>query len=124
MCFGDLLLLLWMWGLSIQVWRLNDIDFVRLLNLQGTELEHAQKPEEMVYSSATNLTLIFLVVFILFNKVIRGVFNLNGNLVIGHMLPILMSFYFTYRMVTPWKKRKIWFRMLFEVIMAPMYPVK
>jgi len=37
-CFGDLLLLLWMWGVSMQVWRSAGIDFVRLLQLQETEV--------------------------------------------------------------------------------------
>ena len=36
MCFGDLLLLLWMWGMSMRVWRSAGIDFVRLLRLEGT----------------------------------------------------------------------------------------
>ena len=36
MCFGDLLLLLWMWGLSMRVWRMAGIDFIRLLRLEGT----------------------------------------------------------------------------------------
>jgi len=36
MCFGDLLLLLWMWGVSISVWQRAGIDYIRLLNLEGT----------------------------------------------------------------------------------------
>ena len=36
MCIGDLLLLLWMWGVSMRVWRSAGIDFVRLLRLEGT----------------------------------------------------------------------------------------
>lgn len=123
MCLGDLLLLLWMWGVSIHVWRLHDIDFVRLLNLQGSELENALYPERSVYAAASDMTLIFLVVFIIFNKAIRGVFDIQGSLVLAHSLPIAMSFYFIYRMFHPWRRRKLWFTMLWNVIVAPAYPV-
>ena len=51
MCFGDLLLLLWMWGVSMKVWRSAGIDFVKLLNLEGTEVEDVKAPENIVYSS-------------------------------------------------------------------------
>lgn len=123
MTIGDLLLLLWMWGVSMHVWRSYDIDFVRLLSLHSTEFDNISYPERIVYSSAADMTLIFLAVFIVFNKALRGVLNLDGNLVLAHSLPILMAFYFIYRILSPWYKRKIWLKMLLEVLAAPSYPV-
>eukprot|EP01038_Epipyxis_sp_PR26KG_P017381 gene17381-24012_t len=38
MCIGDFILLLWMWGLSIHVWKSHGIDYIKLLQLDNTEL--------------------------------------------------------------------------------------
>jgi len=122
-CFGDLLLLLWMWGLSMQIWRASGIDFIRLLRLEDTELASMRAPENCVYSSATNLSIIFLVVFICFNKAVRGVFNHHGSLAVAHSLPTLMVLFFVYRIVNPFKTRSKWLGFLGQVLAAPFYPV-
>ena len=123
MCFGDLLLLLWMWGISIFVWRTSGIDFIRLLNLEGTELEKHPRPEEIVYKSATDSSLVFLVAFIIFNKLVRGLFSVNGNLALAHAIPTLLVVYYLYRLITPFHSRRYWLRMLFCVVTAPFHPV-
>jgi len=123
MCFGDLLLLFWMWGLSMQVWRSAGIDFAKLLGLDGTEVAGQRRPEHAVYASATNLTLIFLSVFILFNKAARGVLHVDGSLRLAHSLPILMVLYFIYCFVSPYEARKPWLGFLGQVLAAPCYPV-
>jgi hypothetical protein len=125
MCFGDLLLLLWMWGISIQVWRKTGIDYVHLLSLEGTELEYtiSNTPEHMVYSSATDLSLLFFVVFICFNKARRGVFGMSGSLPFAHAMPTIMVGYFIYRIFVPIQTRQKWLGYLKNVLLAPMYPV-
>lgn len=123
MFFGDLLLLLWMWGVSIQVWRYFGIDFIQLLGLQGTELETIFVPESMVYQSAIDLSIVYLISFIIFNKIVRGVFDLEGNISYAHWIPFLLACFFVYRVVVPWKHRKPWFKMLLDVILAPCNPV-
>jgi len=123
MCFGDLLLLLWMWGISIFVWRSSGIDFIRLFNLEGTELEKHPRPEEIVYQSAADLSLIFLVAFIIFNKLVRGLFSVNGNMAIAHAIPTLLVVYYLYRLVMPFHSRRYWLRMLYCVLTAPFHPV-
>ena len=129
---GDLLLLLWMWGASIFVWRSCGIDYLRLLGLQKTTLMSMEKPEETVYASARELSIIFLASFVCFNMVHRGFFNWGGENIevserksfhIMHILPITMVAYFTYRAVTPWSIKKTWFLFLMKVICAPIYPV-
>jgi len=125
MCFGDLLLLLWMWGISIQVWRKCGIDYVYLLGLEGTELEYtiSNTPEHMVYSSATDLSLLFFVVFICFNKARRGVFGMTGSLPFAHAIPTVMVGYFIYRMIVPFETRQKWLSFLKKVLLAPMFPM-
>lgn len=123
MFLGDILLLFWMWGVSIHVWRLHDIDFIRLLNLQNTELDGLRYPERVIYREASDITLVFLFVFIIFNKTIRGVFNIEGNVALAHVLPILLSIYFVCKVIFPFEKRKKWLWMFVQVLLAPGYVV-
>ena len=76
-----------------------------------------------MYKCATDLSLLFLSIFILFNKVRRGVFQLHGSLVAAHALPACMVMFFVYRMLVPPASRKVWHRMLWTVLLAPLYPV-
>lgn len=123
MCFGDFLLLLLMWGFSMRVWRKSGIDFVRLLNLEGTEIEGLKTPEHGVYSSVTDLSLLFLFIFISFNKAVRGVFNVHTSVAFAHAIPTLMVVYFIYRIAFPYTHRKKWLNMLYLVLSAPFNPV-
>ena len=123
-CFGDLLLLLWMWGVSMQVWRSAGIDYVRLLNLQDTELAAHRAPEMHIYAAATDLSLVFLIIFIAFNKAVRGVLHIHGSLAFAHSLPTLMVIYFVYKIVNPFATRSKWLGYLGQVLAAPCYPVK
>ena len=83
------------------------IDYIRLLGLEGTDLERDRLPERLVYNSATDLSLLFLFIFILFNKVRRGVFQLPGSLVAAHALPAGMVVFFVYKMLVPPASRKV-----------------
>mmetsp|Transcript_1491 Transcript_1491/g.2461 ORF Transcript_1491/g.2461 Transcript_1491/m.2461 type:complete len:847 (-) Transcript_1491:37-2577(-) len=124
MCFGDLLLLLVMWGLSMQVWRHAGIDFVRLLELEKSDLVQRARPEAVVYSSCANLCLAFLAAFILFNKAVRGgYFSTKSNLTIAHAIPALFVVFCIFRMVFPFQTRKIWLHMLWRVLAAPFFAV-
>jgi len=123
MCFGDLLLLLWMWGLSMQIWRASGIDFVTLLGLEGTEIDGMRSPELSVYTAATDLTLIFFAVFICFNKAVRGVFHIHGSLAFAHTLPVFMVIFFMYRILSPWETRRRWLSFLGQVVSAPLFQV-
>ena len=122
MCAGDLLLLLWMWGLSMRVWRTAGIDFVQLLGLESMEVDGLKHPEAAVYSSATDLSIIFLLVFICFNKAVRGVFNLHTSRAFAHILPTAMIAFFAYRIIYPDGRSK-WIKMLRDVVSAPFHPV-
>ena len=107
----------------MRVWRKAGIDFVRLLSLEGTEVDGHRAPESAVYSSATDLSLIFLVVFIAFNKAVRGVLNIHGSRAFAHVLPLIMAVFFFYRIAFPTSSRTKWLRMLRQVLCAPWTPV-
>jgi hypothetical protein len=123
MCFGDLLLLLWMWGISIHVWQSTGIDFIRLMQLEHSDIDDNYQPEYKIFHSATNLSMLLLITFIIFNKILRGVFNLHGSLLGAHVLPVLIVLYFILRIIFPWESRKKWLFMLWQVLAAPLYPV-
>jgi hypothetical protein len=124
MCFGDIILLVWMWGISIYVWRSCGIDYMRILNLKGTEFEAHKNPEKLVFSSAINLSVVFLSLFVFFNKVrIRGIAGMHASLAAAHLLPVSMVVYFIYKFIMPLDTRKRWKLMLYQVLAAPMYKV-
>jgi hypothetical protein len=112
-----------MWGLSIDIWEYHGIDFIKLMDLEGTELAHSRNPAQVVYNSATNLTLVFLVIFIHFNKVKRGVFGMSGSLPLAHAMPVIFMKILIFRAVFPFETRKKWLGMLGKVLAAPFYPV-
>lgn len=124
MCFGDLLLLLLMWGVSVHVWSSHGIDYMELLELTGTEFEDLKEPAAEVYRVVSNHTLTFLGSFILFNKCMRGFMSFGyDTMIIAHTIATAMVIYFSYCMISPWSTRKQWWFMLWRVIMAPLYSV-
>jgi len=72
MVLGDLLLLLWMWGISLQVWRSSGIAWATLLGLESTKLATLEVPETAVYEAATELSTVYLACFVVFNMSIRS----------------------------------------------------
>ena len=48
------------------------------------------EPERVIFASATDLSLVFLAIFILFNKVMRDVFHISARVVLAHALPVCM----------------------------------
>eukprot|EP00981_Chlorochromonas_danica_P012825 scaffold5444_cov181-Ochromonas_danica.AAC.6 len=112
-----------MWGLAMFVWKQSGIDFVQLLQLQGTEVEAAKYPAALVIQSATKRSIIFLLTFIVFNKSVHMAVNGQFSLAYAHTLPVLLGLYFLYIVFNPWEKRKIWLSMVGRVLIAPLSPV-
>lgn len=123
MCIGDFLLLQFMWGVSMTVWRRAGVDFVQLLQLQQTEVGRARYPEQMVFQSATRYSLIFLSVFICFNKAVHLSLKGGHSLAYVHCIPVLLAVYFIHAAIWPWDSRRTWLGMIGKVIAAPCYPV-
>jgi len=78
-------------------------------------------PEKLVYSSATDLSLIFLFIFICFNKARRGVFSFHGSLVVAHTLPTCLVAFLLYRLLNPMETRKRWLMMLWNVLAGTFF---
>jgi hypothetical protein len=150
---GDLLLLLWMWGVSIQVWRRCGIPWAKLLGLTGTPLAKNDLPEHAVYETATDLSIVYLATFVIFNWASRNsgsssfltpleqeqrssesvnidessaVDNIDiatAELGMHHILPPALLCYFAYISLTPWIHKKVWWQYLYNVSAAPFYMV-
>ncbi|CAM9166336.1 unnamed protein product, partial [Ectocarpus fasciculatus] len=112
-CVGLFLVLLWCWGCSLYIWRVAGINFITVLDLEETSLAAVRRPEDVVFRSATDLTMAYLIVFILFNSAKTRVFASDANPWIAHSLPVALLFFFIYRAVNPWKEdRRVWYGML------------
>jgi hypothetical protein len=121
---GDLLLLLFMWGVSMHVWRWAGIDFVRLLQLEDTEVAALAQPEETVFSSVSNIAILYLLAFILFNKAVRGGYFGNSNdLTFAHGIPACFVVFVAFRIFHPWSTRRVWLHKLWRVLAAPFYQI-
>lgn len=105
------------------VWRRAGIDFVHLLQLQHTSVGQSKSPATIAIQSATRNSLIFLVVFIIFNKSIHFALRHGYSMTFAHSLPVLLTIYFLWSAFHPWKSRKVWWEMLARVLMAPACPV-
>eukprot|EP00605_Chrysophyceae_sp_TOSAG23-4_P000130 GSChrysophyteH1.ASY1.ANO1.149.1 assembled CDS len=131
---GDLLLLLWMWGVSIHVWRRFGIPWDTLLGIESTPLAAKEVPENAVYESAANLSNVYLATFIVFNWGARGSVSASTSpgdavaveeedLGLRHFLPVALLGYFIYQSVSPWEKKKQWWFYLKNVSAAPLFIV-
>jgi hypothetical protein len=124
MCFGDLLLLLLMWAVSMKVWKRSGIDFMKLLSLEETEVAAVKDPFSMVVRSLVDEAMILLLSFILFNKTVRGAHRGQYRLALAHVIPVLLTIYYCYRLFSPYQTRHRWIYMFWKVICAPLYPVE
>lgn len=108
----------------MQVWRRSGIDFIKLLELENTELAGETHPEKAVYSSVANICILFLLAFVLFNKAVRGGYFGHGNdLTFAHAIPASLVVFCAVRMFLPCQTRKLWLHMLWRVLAAPFYKV-
>eukprot|EP00904_Undaria_pinnatifida_P011262 jgi/Undpi1/7266/HiC_scaffold_22.g09739.m1 len=121
---GNLVLLVYMWGVNIWVWRRFGIDYETCLSLdpKGPRVD----PCEQVWNTGCNLSIAFLVSFICFYKALRGVL-LNPTWVpiqFAHTFPLLLFFYVILCFVTPWSERKALMRVLWATIISPFGKVR
>lgn len=113
-----------MWGVSMQVWRRAGIDFVKLLELEHTEVAAAPQPEQSVYHASANICMMFLLAFIVFNKAVRGgYFGKENDLTFAHAIPATLVIFCIARMFFPCQTRQSWLHMLWRVLAAPFYLV-
>ena len=131
-CLGDLTLLLWLWGASISVWRRAGIDYLGLLSLHQADVSSmcqgdytSSVPEQTVFRSATDLSLVYLFAFVIFNKALRGSFSYEGEPAAAHAIPSVLLLFYASRFFYPFaSSRVVYLRMLWKVLAAPYYAVK
>ncbi len=78
----------------------------------------------------TDLVLVFLLVFVAFNKIVRNSVSAavdggeGGGLAVAHALPICLVVFFLYRIVCPYSaSRRAWLHTLWRVLAAPCYQI-
>jgi hypothetical protein len=118
-----------MWAVSIFVWRSTGINYIQLLSLQNTDISalFARQPKQVeinVLHLTMDLSLVYLLSFLLFNKTLRGIVTLPGDAAVAHAIPVLLLVYFLYRFFFPFHKRRVYLLMLAKVLMAPFQPVQ
>lgn len=64
---GNVVLLLWLWGVNLAVWRAHGIDYERFLKLEPSP--PGVHPSMPIFDEAATLTIAFLVSLIVFWKV-------------------------------------------------------
>jgi len=108
---GNLILLLWMWLLSVFLWPRYGINYAKLLNLGGRKTD--------LLSDALDLSIAFLVSLICFYKAIRGVFLKAVSPSLAHLFPLALLLFVLYKATTPWDARKPVFTAVIRVLLAP-----
>jgi hypothetical protein len=71
----------------------------------------------------TDLSLVYLAVFIAFNKAMRGGCSIFSSIV-THALPTLMVVFFLYRIVTPIRARGSVIWLPWPCVVSPLNPVE
>lgn len=107
----------------MRVWKANGVDFIKLLGLEETEISTVNDPTHYVLKSVANSGIIYLTCFIIFNKLVRGAYSGYFDLALAHAIPVLMTVFFCYRILSPFEYKKKWLYMLWRVVAAPFYPV-
>lgn len=115
---GGLLLLHWLMGVSLYVWRAARINYRYLFELDPRRVQ--SYPE--VWSDATNMTIVFLTNVLLYYKVVNGYFP-EAILNRGYY-PLALALYTVYfYLVRPWGRQLGLLRTVWEVVASPLYAV-
>jgi len=114
---GNLVLLVWCWGVNLWVWRHVGIDYERFLELDPTQI--GEDPCIPVWNEAIDLSIAFLLSLICFWKSLRGVFFQGMPETLAHTFPLTLFLYIMYRVFMPWKQRKLIFTSIKDVMVAP-----
>ncbi|CAN0227530.1 unnamed protein product [Ascophyllum nodosum] len=119
---GNLILLVYMWGLNIWVWRRFGIDYERCLSLdpKGPRVD----PCEEVWNAGCNMSIWFLVFFISFYKALRGAMGGLFREEFAHAFPGFLLCYMLFVFLIPWKERKPLLYILWTVIISPLGQVR
>lgn len=133
---GSLLLLYLFWGVSVNVWERFNINYVKLLGMDSSHMITEAKRLNYsrvslyIYDSATNNITIYLLFFIVFNKLLRNSYNIplsstsqSPHVYYAHAVSLIFFTYFLYKIFFPLKDRKFEFASLYNVLATPFTSV-
>ncbi|RLN88653.1 hypothetical protein BBJ28_00017676, partial [Nothophytophthora sp. Chile5] len=115
---GCLLLLHWLLGVSLYVWRAARINYRYIFELDPRRTQAYPQ----VFGDATNMTIVFLANVLLYYKVVNGYFP-EELLHRGYYPLALFLYTFYFYAVRPWGQQLGMLRTLWEVVWSPLYPV-
>ncbi|KAG3118937.1 hypothetical protein PI124_g11578 [Phytophthora idaei] len=115
---GCLLLLHWLVGVSLYVWRVARINYRYIFELNPRRVQSYPQ----VFSDATNMTIVYLANVLLYYKVVNGYFP-EELLHRGYYPLALFLYTFYFYAIRPWGQQLGMLRTLWEVIWSPLYPV-
>ncbi|KAG6965458.1 hypothetical protein JG688_00007186 [Phytophthora aleatoria] len=115
---GCLLLLHWLVGVSLYVWRAARINYRYIFELNPRRVQSYPQ----VFSDATNMTIVYLANVLLYYKVVNGYFP-EELLHRGYYPLALFLYTFYFYAIRPWGQQLGMLRTLWEVIWSPLYPV-
>ncbi|KAF4029770.1 EXS family [Phytophthora infestans] len=115
---GCLLLLHWLVGISLYVWRAARINYRYIFELNPRRVQSYPQ----VFSDATNMTIVYLANVLLYYKVVNGYFP-EELLHRGYYPLTLFLYTFYFYAIRPWGQQLGMIRTLWEVVWSPLYPV-
>ncbi|GMF21378.1 unnamed protein product [Phytophthora fragariaefolia] len=115
---GCLLLLHWLVGVSLYVWRAARINYRYIFELNPRRAQSYPQ----VFSDATNMTIVFLANVLLYYKVVNGYFP-EELLHRGYYPLALFLYTFYFYAIRPWGQQLGMLRTLWEVVWSPLYHV-
>lgn len=115
---GCLLLLHWLIGVSLFVWRKARINYRYIFELDP----RTTQPYTQVFSDATNMTIVFLANVLLYYKVVNGYFP-EELLHRGYYPLLLCGYTFYFYVVRTWRRQRGLLRTLLETVCSPFYAV-
>lgn len=110
---GGLLMLHWFWGASVYVWTRNRVNYIFLFDLHP---ETVNSPLS-IFNDAVDETLVFLVLMLLYYK--AGADDIPEWIPAGYY-PAILVVYTVYCLVFPLKTRMPMWKLIFEVVTAPL----
>ncbi|POM65962.1 EXS domain containing hypothetical protein [Phytophthora palmivora] len=115
---GCLLLLHWLVGVSLYVWRSARINYRYIFELNPRRAQSYPQ----VFSDATNMTIVFLANVLLYYKVVNSYFP-EELLPRGYYPLALFLYTFYFYAIRPWGQQLGMLRTFWEVVWSPLYPV-
>jgi xenotropic and polytropic retrovirus receptor 1 len=110
---GGLLVLQWLWGISVWVWTRHRINYIYLFDFNP----HTVSNPLYIFNNAVDNTLVLLSLMLLYYK--AGAHAIPGHLPAG-VFPFLLALYTIYKLVFPWKIRGPMWQQVSIVVFSPL----